>query len=272
MYLTPSPPPIRIRKEEERLKKNKERRQQREKQKGGPRRQSVGVGADGPMSPEADTGLERGGTTRKCANCGQVGHIKTNKKYVLPSSVPVTRAPVSSLPFPARVSFMSLFGGHQVRPRVRWLLLTLCFSFALPFYAACILRIGADNELTQGCAPYSMAPRAPKLPIPMPQELTASSACTMSNCSFAHTDTDLRLVIFLLGWTKIPWWKWSPHNIYLATAAASPAQSRHGPKHAHMLPTGLSTCTGTQQALHLPNVKARSHLKHEQGETQLALS
>ena len=22
-----------------------------------------------------------GGTTRKCANCGQVGHIKTNKKY-----------------------------------------------------------------------------------------------------------------------------------------------------------------------------------------------
>lgn len=26
------------------------------------------------------------GTTRKCANCGQVGHIKTNKKYVCPCS------------------------------------------------------------------------------------------------------------------------------------------------------------------------------------------
>lgn len=77
MYLTHYPPLNRIRKEEERLKKNKERRQQREKQKGG-HRQSMG-GGDGPMSPEAET-LERGGTTRKCANCGQVGHIKTNKK------------------------------------------------------------------------------------------------------------------------------------------------------------------------------------------------
>jgi len=24
--------------------------------------------------------VEKGGTTRKCANCGQKGHIKTNKK------------------------------------------------------------------------------------------------------------------------------------------------------------------------------------------------
>ncbi|POS80620.1 histone acetyl transferase-2 [Diaporthe helianthi] len=91
--------------EELRLKKNRERRQQREKQKGGARASLsgpsgrlsvVGVGGggfdgaggsagaggvgggSGPMSPEPS--IEKGGTTRKCANCGQVGHIKTNKK------------------------------------------------------------------------------------------------------------------------------------------------------------------------------------------------
>jgi transcription initiation factor TFIID subunit 1 len=44
------------------------------------KRTGVDVGrADGDGSPEPTT--ERGtGTTRKCANCGQVGHIKTNKK------------------------------------------------------------------------------------------------------------------------------------------------------------------------------------------------
>lgn len=36
------------------------------------------------MSPDVEPSIERGGTTRKCANCGQVGHIKTNKKYVSP--------------------------------------------------------------------------------------------------------------------------------------------------------------------------------------------
>jgi transcription initiation factor TFIID subunit 1 len=39
------------------------------------------VGEDG--SPEPTTEKVTG-TTRKCANCGQVGHIKTNKKYVCP--------------------------------------------------------------------------------------------------------------------------------------------------------------------------------------------
>lgn len=36
-------------------------------------------------SPEPST-EKVAGTTRKCANCGQVGHIKTNKKYVCPCS------------------------------------------------------------------------------------------------------------------------------------------------------------------------------------------
>lgn len=36
-------------------------------------------GADG--SPEPTTEKVTG-TTRKCANCGQIGHIKTNKKCV----------------------------------------------------------------------------------------------------------------------------------------------------------------------------------------------
>lgn len=75
--------PNRIRKEEDRLKKNKERRQQREKQRGGGRSQTATAigGGDAAMSPDAEPSIERGGTTRKCANCGQVGHIKTNKKY-----------------------------------------------------------------------------------------------------------------------------------------------------------------------------------------------
>lgn len=73
----------RIKKEEDRLKKNKERRQQREKQRGGgraPTATTLGSG-DAAMSPDVEPSIERGGTTRKCANCGQVGHIKTNKKY-----------------------------------------------------------------------------------------------------------------------------------------------------------------------------------------------
>lgn len=41
-------------------------------------------GADGPDSP-GPGGEKVPGTTRKCANCGQVGHIKTNKKCVCPS-------------------------------------------------------------------------------------------------------------------------------------------------------------------------------------------
>lgn len=53
-----------------RLNRNKERRFAREKQKGG-----RGDSEDGTPNPKS------AGTQRKCANCGQVGHIKTNKKY-----------------------------------------------------------------------------------------------------------------------------------------------------------------------------------------------
>jgi hypothetical protein len=49
-----------------RLNRNKERRFAREKQKGIPR--------------SGDPDGRPAGTQRKCANCGQVGHIKTNKK------------------------------------------------------------------------------------------------------------------------------------------------------------------------------------------------
>ncbi|KAJ5832915.1 Transcription initiation factor TFIID subunit 1 domain of unknown function [Penicillium riverlandense] len=51
-----------------RLNRNKERRFAREKQKGIPR------------SGESSGDGRPAGTQRKCANCGQVGHIKTNKK------------------------------------------------------------------------------------------------------------------------------------------------------------------------------------------------
>ncbi|KAH8704886.1 putative transcription factor TFIID complex 145 kDa subunit [Talaromyces proteolyticus] len=57
-----------------RLNRNKERRFAREKQKGAGR-MSVGD------FEEAGTPSKAGGsTTRKCASCGMVGHIKTNKK------------------------------------------------------------------------------------------------------------------------------------------------------------------------------------------------
>ncbi|KAL4787291.1 hypothetical protein BJX76DRAFT_345592 [Aspergillus varians] len=63
-----------------RLNRNKERRFAREKQKG-VIRTSADTPADGvPGSSKS------AGTQRKCANCGQVGHIKTNKKCVHNSS------------------------------------------------------------------------------------------------------------------------------------------------------------------------------------------
>ena len=60
--------------EEARLNRNKERRHAREKQKA--LQQQIHDGD--PDSPAPS--IERGGTTRKCANCGLQGHIKTNKK------------------------------------------------------------------------------------------------------------------------------------------------------------------------------------------------
>ncbi|OTA06796.1 hypothetical protein A9Z42_0075630 [Trichoderma parareesei] len=66
---------LRIKKELERLEKNKARRQAREQQKELHQKASAGD-AGSPGADKVPTG-----TTRKCANCGQVGHIKTNKKY-----------------------------------------------------------------------------------------------------------------------------------------------------------------------------------------------
>lgn len=72
---------IRLEAELTRLNRNKERRFAREKQKG------IGKTPLGD-SEEAGTPSKSGGTTtRKCANCGMIGHIKTNKKY-LPQHTP----------------------------------------------------------------------------------------------------------------------------------------------------------------------------------------
>ncbi|KAH6853919.1 TAF1-like protein [Chaetomium sp. MPI-CAGE-AT-0009] len=67
--------------EQERLEKNKERRKKREKQKKLQQKMRDGGAVGDEGSPEPTTEKVTG-TTRKCANCGQVGHIKTNKKYV----------------------------------------------------------------------------------------------------------------------------------------------------------------------------------------------
>ena len=67
-------------KELARLERNKDRRIARDKQKGthveGPDAEAEGS----PKSPGATPAPKGTGTQRKCANCGQVGHIKTNKK------------------------------------------------------------------------------------------------------------------------------------------------------------------------------------------------
>ncbi|PHH87396.1 hypothetical protein CDD83_8927 [Cordyceps sp. RAO-2017] len=68
---------LRIKKELERLEKNKARRQAREQQK--ELHQKANAGDAGSPGPNGADKVPTG-TTRKCANCGQVGHIKTNKK------------------------------------------------------------------------------------------------------------------------------------------------------------------------------------------------
>ncbi|PGH06426.1 hypothetical protein AJ79_06515 [Helicocarpus griseus UAMH5409] len=69
----------------QRLQRNKERRHARERQKG-ITSESAEMSPGAANSPTTPAGPKGGGTQRKCANCGQVGHIKTNKKcakYVL---------------------------------------------------------------------------------------------------------------------------------------------------------------------------------------------
>lgn len=108
-----------LKKELARLERNKDRRVAREKLKGRMAAATTGgpggttAGAAGSGSPSGPVGTDGGseidgptgdsttttpqktgkgrskdGTARKCANCGQVGHIKTNRKWVSNSSSP----------------------------------------------------------------------------------------------------------------------------------------------------------------------------------------
>ncbi|KAL8979709.1 MAG: hypothetical protein Q9205_005024 [Flavoplaca limonia] len=61
-----------------RLERNKDRRLARDKQKGA--RDCDKTNDPGSPSSAARVPAKTAGTQRKCANCGQVGHIKTNKK------------------------------------------------------------------------------------------------------------------------------------------------------------------------------------------------
>ncbi|RDL33286.1 Uncharacterized protein BP5553_08725 [Venustampulla echinocandica] len=69
-----------LKKELARLERNRERRHAREKQKGIFRASAEPDAAGSPSLIPAPTIEKPTGTTRKCANCGQAGHIKTNKK------------------------------------------------------------------------------------------------------------------------------------------------------------------------------------------------
>ncbi|KAI5290794.1 hypothetical protein KEM54_000422 [Ascosphaera aggregata] len=78
-----------IQEELQRLQRNKERRHAREKQKGisggsidlgSPASTVAGFPGLGALAATGAGPGKGGGTTRKCANCGMVGHIKTNKK------------------------------------------------------------------------------------------------------------------------------------------------------------------------------------------------
>jgi hypothetical protein len=70
---------LKLKAEYARLQRNIERREGREKAKGIYKEKGDGTTTSGPG--------KGGATPRKCANCGEVGHIKTNKKCVtFPSS------------------------------------------------------------------------------------------------------------------------------------------------------------------------------------------
>ncbi|KAH8724552.1 hypothetical protein GQ44DRAFT_708389 [Phaeosphaeriaceae sp. PMI808] len=69
---------IKLKAEFARLARNIERREGREKAKGIYKSTGEGGATGGPG--------KGGATPRKCANCGEVGHIKTNKKYIKTTS------------------------------------------------------------------------------------------------------------------------------------------------------------------------------------------
>jgi hypothetical protein len=51
---------------------------------GSPNVSEAATPAPAPTSSKPGKGRSKDGTARKCANCGQVGHIKTNRKSVKP--------------------------------------------------------------------------------------------------------------------------------------------------------------------------------------------
>ena len=58
----------------------------------GKKKKSAAAATDANGDASADpVSIEKSaaGTTRKCANCGQVGHIKTNKRYWHPCTNPL---------------------------------------------------------------------------------------------------------------------------------------------------------------------------------------
>ena len=82
---------LQLEKELARISRNADRRVAREKAKG----RHIGspaAGSPGQSDPDGNSntdgtpqkgrGRNKDGTARKCANCGQVGHIKTNRKSV----------------------------------------------------------------------------------------------------------------------------------------------------------------------------------------------
>ena len=70
---------FRLKKELARLTRNVERREGREKTKG------LQLLTNSPGTPASAGGTKgSGSTSRKCANCGEAGHIKTNKKSANP--------------------------------------------------------------------------------------------------------------------------------------------------------------------------------------------
>ena len=83
---------MKLERELARVSRNVERREAREKAKGKVANSPAGA-AGSPGASEGNSatdgtpqkggrGRNKDGTARKCANCGQVGHIKTNRKSV----------------------------------------------------------------------------------------------------------------------------------------------------------------------------------------------
>jgi hypothetical protein len=95
-----------VQRELDRLLRNKDRRHAREKNKG--RRSSIDgeENTQSPASPNspAITTKSQVGTTRKCNNCGQTGHIKTNKKFGFCSSCNMPAAFTTVRPKSTRIS------------------------------------------------------------------------------------------------------------------------------------------------------------------------